>query len=61
MAPDEYTPSNRDRKVRKRRERKEMNKPMRAGGGRDKVRDSERYRKEYEDLMAAFEKGQEDD
>ena len=52
-------PSARDIKVSNRRNRKEMNKPFRRGGGKDKQRDSQKFRKEYEEFMDVF--NEEDD
>ena len=51
---EDFEPSARDRKVANRRNRKEMNKPFRRGGGKDKQRDSEKFRKEFEEFMDVF-------
>ena len=56
---DDIEPSARDIKVSNRRTRKEMNKPFRRGGGKDKQRDSQKFRKEYEKFMDVF--NEEDD
>ena len=56
---DDIEPSARDIKVSNRRNRKEMNKPFRRGGGKDKQRDSQKFRKEYEKFMDVF--NEEDD
>ena len=58
---DELELSARDRKVANRRTRKEMNKPFRRGGGKDKQRDSQKFRKEYEEFMEVFNVESEDD
>ena len=58
---DEFELSARDRKVANRRTRKEMNKPFRRGGGKDKQRDSQKFRKEYEEFMEVFNAESEDD
>jgi len=56
---EDFEPSARDRKVSNRRDRKEMNKPFKRGGGKDKQRDSQKFRKEYEEFMDVF--NEEDD
>ena len=48
--------SARDRKVANRRNRKQMNKPFRRGGGKDKQRDSQKFRKEYDEFMDVYNK-----
>ena len=53
--------SARDRKVANRRNRKQMNKPFRRGGGKDKQRDSQQFRKEYEEFMDVFNKEDDDE
>ena len=53
--------SARDRKVDNRRNRKQMNKPFRRGGGKDKQRDSQKFRKEYEEFMDVFNKEDDDE
>ena len=53
--------SARDRKVANRRNRKQMNKPFRRGGGKDKQRDSQKFRKEYEEFMDVFNKEDDDE
>ena len=58
---EDFEPSARDKKVAKRRNRKEMNKPFRRGGGKDKQRDSQKFRKEYEEFMEVFNVESEDD
>ncbi len=58
---EDFEPSARDRKVANRRNRKEMNKPFRRGGGKDKLRDSEKFRKEYEEFMDVFNKEDDDE
>jgi|TARA_R110000823_G_scaffold79768_1_gene181826 hypothetical protein len=58
---EDFEPSARDRKVSNRRNRKEMNKPFRRGGGKDKERDSQKARKEYEEFMSFFTEGDDDD
>jgi hypothetical protein len=58
---EDFEPSARDRKVSNRRNRKEMNKPFRRGGGKDKQKDSQKFRKEYEEFMNVFNKEDDDD
>tara|TARA_R110002020_G_scaffold307104_1_gene522962 strand:+ start:360 stop:554 length:195 start_codon:yes stop_codon:yes gene_type:complete len=58
---EDFEPSARDKKVAKRRNRKEMNKPFKRGGGKDKQRDSQKFRKEYEEFMDVFNKEDDDD
>ena len=58
---DEFEPSSRDRKVSNRRNRKEMNKPFRRGGGKDKQMASQKFRKEYEEFMDVFNKEDDDE
>ena len=53
--------SARDRKEANRRNRKQMNKPFRRGGGKDKQRDSQKFRKEYEEFMDVFNKEDDDE
>ena len=57
---EDFEPSARDRKVSNRRDRKEMNKPFRRSGGKDKQRDSQKFRKEYEEFMDVFNKEDDD-
>ena len=57
---EDFEPSARDRKVSNRRNRKEMNKPFRRGGGKDKQKDSQKFRKEYEEFMTVFNKEDDD-
>ena len=57
---EDFEPSARDIKVSNRRTRKEMNKPFRRGGGKDKQRDSQKFRKEYEEFMDVFNKEDDD-
>ena len=57
---EDFEQSARDRKVANRRTRKEMNKPFRRGGGKDKQRDSQKFRKEYEEFMDVFNKEDDD-
>jgi hypothetical protein len=58
---EDSEPSARDKKVSNRRNRKEMNKPFRRGGGKDKQRDSQKFRKEYEEFMDVFNEEDDDD
>jgi len=58
---EDFEPSARDRKVSNRRNRKEMNKPFRRGGGKDKQTESQKLRKEYEEFMSIFTEGDDDD
>ena len=58
---DEFELSARDRKVANRRTRIEMHKPFSRGGGKDKQRDSQKFRKEYEEFMEVFNVESEDD
>ena len=58
---EDFEPSARDKKVAKRRNRKEMNKPFKRGGGKDKQKDSQKFRKEYEEFMNVFNKEDDDD
>ena len=53
--------SARDRKVANRRNRKQMHTPFRRGGGKDKQRDSQKFRKEYEEFMDVFNKEDDDE
>ena len=53
--------SARDRKVANSRNRKQMNKPFRRGGGKDKQRDYQKFRKEYEEFMDVFNKEDDDE
>ena len=53
--------SARDRKVANRLNRKQMNKPFRRGGCKDKQRDSQKFRKEYEEFMDVFNKEDDDE
>jgi len=52
---EEYDESPRERKINKRRDRDEMNKPMRVENVKDKRRDSEKFRREREDFEKIFE------
>ena len=61
ISQDDTETSARDRKVSNRRDRKEMNKPFKRGGGKDKQRDSQKFRKEYEEFMDVFNKEDDDD
>ena len=58
---EDFEPSARDRKVSNRRNRKEMNKPFRRGGGKDKQKESQKLRKEYEEFVSVFTEGDDDD
>ena len=58
---EDFEPSARDKKVSNRRNRKEMNKPFRRGGGKDKQRDSQKLRKEHEEFMNIFTEGDDDE
>jgi hypothetical protein len=57
---EDFEQSARDRKVANRRTRKEMNKPFRRGGGKDKQRDSQKFRKEHKEFMDIFNKEDDD-
>ena len=57
---EDFEQSARDKKVANRRSRKEMNKPFRRGGGKDKQRDSQKFRKEHEEFMDVFNKEDDD-